>query len=220
MTRLFSLFIEYSTMKKAFLLVTLLSVLIGGYWYYRTTAAGPKYSLLKAAAAVQSHDVAAFEQYVDVESIASDIVDQVTTQRTTLKLLNPGGVAFMSSLRLLKPQLAAAAREEVQRYVETGSVEAATAAQSKRPLNVSILGLAGKMVSPDSKFKDVKYVKEESSEQALVGLEFTQPAYDTTLVLELKMIKRDDHWQVTQVTNTDELIRHVARLEKQRMLRK
>ncbi|QNE41181.1 hypothetical protein F1C16_17250 [Hymenobacter sp. NBH84] len=207
-------------MKKTLLLGVLLLLLAGGYWYYHSMSSGPQYSLLKAAAAVQAHDVAAFEQYVDIESVASGIVDQVTTQSTTLKLLNPGGAAFMGSLRLLKPQLATAARKEVQRYVETGSVEVAIAAQPKRAVNVSILGLVGKVVSPDSKFKDVKYVKEEDNGQALVGLEFTQPKYDTTLVLELKMLKRDDHWQVKQVTNTGELIRHVARLEKQRMLGK
>lgn len=205
-------------MKKILLLGVLLLVLAGGYWYYRSMYAGPQYSLMKAAAAVQTHNVAAFEQYVDVESVASDIVDQVTAQSTVLKLLAPGGTAFVSSLRLLKPQLAAAARKEVQRYVETGSVEAAAAASSQRPLNVSILELAGKVVGPNSRFKEVKYVKEDNNGQALVGLEFTQPKYDTTLVLELKMLKRDDHWQVTQVTNTGELIRYVARLEKQRML--
>ncbi|MBC6612299.1 hypothetical protein H8B15_15325 [Hymenobacter sp. BT507] len=207
-------------MKKTLLLGVLLLLLAGGYWYYRSISTGPQYSLLKAAAAVQAHDVAAFEQYVDIESVASGMVDQVTTQSTTLKLLNPGGAAFMGSLRLLKPQLAAAARKEVQRYIETGSVEAAVAAQPKRAINVSILGLVGKVVSPESQFKDVKYVKEEDNGQALVGLEFTQPKYDTTLVLEVKMLERGGHWQVTQVTNTGELIRHIARLEKQRMLGK
>jgi len=170
---------------------------------------------------VQAHDVAAFEQYVDVSSVASNLVDQVTQQGSALKLLNPGSMAFTGALRMLKPQLAQAARQEVQRYVETGSVAAAAeAAQSKSVMNISLLGVASKVVSPDSRFKDVQYVKEENDQQALVGLEFTQPKYDTTLVVELKMLNRGDHWQVTEITNTGDLLKHVARLEKQRLLGK
>lgn len=207
-------------MKKILLFLVLIVVVGGGYWYYRSMSAGPQYSLMKAAAAVQAHDVAAFEQYVDIGGVTGSIVDQMTTQGSALKLLSPGSLAFTGTLRLLKPQLAEAARKEVRRYVETGSVEAAVAAQPKHVANVSMLGLASKVVSPDSKFKDIKYVKEENDQQALVGLEFTQPKYDTTLVLELKMLKRGDHWQVTEVTNTGELIRHVARLEKKSIVGK
>jgi hypothetical protein len=94
---------------------------------------------------------------------------------------------------------------------------AAVAAQPKRTVKVSMLGMASKVVSADSKFKDVKYVNEQG-DQALVGIEFTQPKYDTTLVVELKMRDKGDHWQVTEITNTGELIKHVARLEKQRRL--
>jgi len=206
-------------MKKFILLLSLLLIAGAGYWYYTRFAAGPEYSLVKAAAAVQAHDVAAFEQYVDVSSVASKLVDQVTQQGSALKLIAPGSMAFSGALRMLKPQLAQAARQEVQRYVKTGSATAAAeTAQSGRVMNVSLLGIASKVVGPDSRFKDVQYVKQENDQQALVGLEFTQPKYDTTLVVELKMLNRGDHWQVTEITNTGELIKHVARLEKQRLV--
>ena len=84
-------------------------------------------------------------------------------------------------------------------------------------MNLSILGLAGKVVGPDSKFKGIKYATEQG-EQALVGIEFTQPRYDTTMVVEVKMLRRDDHWQITEITNTGELLRCTASLEKRKML--
>lgn len=209
----------FYSMKKAILLGLLVLIAAGGYWYYRSIAEGPKYSLMQAAAAVQSHDVAAFERYVDVGSITGSVVDQVAGQRSALKLLSPGSMAFTGALHLLKPQLAEAARKEVRRYVETGSVEAAVAAQPNRAVNVSLLGLVGKVVGTDSQFKDVKYVKEVGDQEALVGVELMRPRYDTTLVVELKMHKRPGNWQVTEITNTGELIRQVARLEKQRMVK-
>ncbi|RPD49271.1 DUF2939 domain-containing protein [Hymenobacter sediminis] len=203
-------------MKKV-LLTLLIGLALGGYLYYRQLSTGPEYSLMQAAKAVHDHDPAAFERYVDVSSVTNSLVDDVTEQSSMLGMLNPGGFAMKGALRLLKPQIAKAARQEVQRYVETGSVEAAVADASKQVVNVSLLGLAGKVVSKDSQFKGIKYTKEEG-EQALVGLEFTQPRYDTTLVLEVKMLNKGDYWQATEITNTTDILKHVTRMEKQHLL--
>ena len=205
-------------MKKLLLFVLLLALVGGGYYYYSTLKSGPSGALVAAAAAVQTHDMATFEKYVDVNSVTSHLVDDVTQQSSTLSSLLPGGSLMMGgAMRLLKPALAKAAHNEVQRYVETGSLEAAAAAAPKRLVNVSLTGLASKVVSPDSEFKGVKYTREEG-DNAYVGLEVTQPRYDTTMVVEVKMRRKGDHWQLTQITNTAELLRGVARLEKKRLL--
>ena len=205
-------------MKKLLLFVLFLALAGGGYYYYRTLKGGPSGSLVAAAAAVQTHDMATFEKYVDVSSVTTHLVDDVTQQSSALTSLLPGGSLVMgSAMRLLKPALAKAAHNEVQRYVETGSLEAAAAAAPKRLVNVSLTGLASKVVSPDSEFKGVKYTREEG-DNAFVGLEVTQPKYDTTMVVEVKMRRQGDHWQMTQITNSAELLRGVARLEKKRLL--
>jgi hypothetical protein len=190
-------------MKKLPLLVILLALAAGGYYYYNSLKTGPSYALLQAATATQTHDMAAFERYVDIDALTSQLVDDVATQGSALTTLVPGGsLAVHSALRFLKPQLTKAAHREVQRYV----------------VNLSLTGLAGRLVGADSKFKGIKYTTEKDDE-ALVGLEFTQPKYDTTMVLEVKLLKQaDDHWQVKEITNTSELIRRVARLEKSHLL--
>ncbi|UOQ66307.1 DUF2939 domain-containing protein [Hymenobacter volaticus] len=206
-------------MKRSILLLLLVLAAVGGYFYYQSLKAGPKYALVQVANAARTHDMATFERYVDVNSVTGSLVDQVANQGPELGSMNPGGLAFKSALRMLKPQLSQMVRKEVQQLVETGSLQgAADASVSKGIMNISLAGLAGKVASPDSKFKDVKYVKEEGK-QALVSIEFTQPKYDTTMVVELKMLNRGDHWQVTEITNTGDLLKQVARLEKQRMLK-
>jgi hypothetical protein len=207
-------------MKRLLLFILLLALAAGGYYYYNSLKKGPEYALLQAAAATQTHDLAAFERYVDVDALTSHLVDDVANQSGALTALVPGGgLALRGGLRLLKPQLAKAAHNEVQRYVETGSLEAAQAASPKRLINVSLLGLAGRVVSPDSKFKGIKYVTDKGDE-SLVGLEFTQPRYDTTMVVEVKLLKQaDGHWQAKQITNTSDLVQGVARLEKERLLK-
>ena len=206
-------------MKRVVLLLLLVVLAGGGYFYYQSLKAGPKYALIQVANAARTHDMATFERYVDVNSVTGNLMDQVADQGSTLGLPNIGGLSLKSALRMLKPQLTQVVRKEVQQFVETGSLQGpANAAASEGVMNISLAGLAGKVASPGSKFKDIKYVKEEG-EQALVGIEFTQPKYDTTMVVELKMRNRGDHWQVTEITNTGDLLKQVARLEKRRMLK-
>lgn len=205
-------------MKKILLLVLLIALAAAGYYYYNSLKNGPSGALASAAAAVQAHDMVGFEKYVDISSVTSHLVDDVTQQGSALTSLLPGGsLATGLAMRMLKPTLAKAAHKEVQRYVETGSLEAAAAAAPKRLVNISLTGLASKVVSPDSKFKGVKYTREEG-DNAYVGLEVSQPRYDTTMVVEVKMRRQGDHWRMTQITNSAELLRGVARLEKQRLL--
>lgn len=206
-------------MKKLVLFVVLLALAAGGYYYYRSLKAGPSYALLQAAAATQTHDLATFERYVDVDALTGHLADDVVSQGSVLTALVPGGgLALHGALRFLKPQLVKAAHKEVQRYVETGSLEAAAAAAPKRMVNLSFTGLASRVLDPDSKYKGIKYTTEKGDE-ALVGIEFTRPRYDTTMVVEVKLLKQaDDHWQVKEITNTGELIRSVARLQKNRLV--
>lgn len=206
-------------MKKLVFLLLLVALLAGGYFYYNSLKSGPSYALMQAATATQTHDLATFERYVDVDALTGHLVDDVASQGSVLTSLMPGGsLAVQGALRLLKPQLSKAAHKEIQRYVQTGSLEAANAAAPKRLVNLSFTGLAGRVVSPDSKFKGIKYTTEKGDE-ALVGLEFTQPKYDTTMVVEVKLLKQPDgHWQAKEITNTGELLRHVAQLEKQKLL--
>jgi alkyl hydroperoxide reductase subunit AhpF len=95
--------------------------------------------------------------------------------------------------------------------------EAAAAAAPKRVVNLSLTGLVGRVVNPESEFKGVKYTREEG-DNAFVGLEISQPKYDTTMVVEVKLRRQGDHWQLTQITNSSELLRGVAQLEKKRLL--
>jgi hypothetical protein len=206
-------------MKRLVLLVLLLALVAGGYYYYNSLKSGPSYALLQAAAATQTHDLNTFERYVDVDALTGHLVDDVADQSSVLGVLVPGGrFAMQGALRLLKPQLTKAAHAEIKRYVATGSLEAASAAAPKRFVNLSFTGLAGRVVSPDSKFNGIKYTTEKGDE-ALVGLEFTQPKFDTTMVLEVKLRKQaDGHWQAKEINNTSDLLKHIARLEKQKLL--
>lgn len=206
---------------KRLLLVLLLLLLVGGsYYYYSYLRDTPVSALMQAARATQTHDVTTFERFVDVDALAGSIVDDVATHSSLVSSLVPGGgLMLRSGLGLLKPQLAKAAHAEVRRYVETGSLEAAEAAAPKRLVNISFLGLAGRVVGPGSHFQGIKYTT-ENGDEARVGIEFTQPRYDTTMVVEVLLQRQPDgHWQAKRLSNTGAMLQQVARQEKQRLLK-
>ena len=199
-------------MKKTLLIIFLLTLVVAsiGYWYYRGFGGGPKSSLLQAAYAVQVHNAADFERYVDVESVTDKLVDQVAAQANTLRVANGSAAAVLQSLPLLKPMLRRTARSEVQRYIETGTLP--TNSQGPLP-GVSVVGMAGQVLGGGGQFKGIQYVREDGG-QALVGVAFAQPAHDTTAIVELRMVDKGDHWQVTEITNARDLIRQAARWQK------
>ena len=206
-------------MKKVLLILVLLVLAGGGYYYYRFLRNTPVSALMQAARATQTHDIATFERFVDAEALAGGVVDDVAANSSLLASMVPGGgLMLRSGIGLLKPQLAKAAHIEVQRYVETGSLEAAMAAAPKRMVNVSFLGLMGRMIGPGSSFKGLKYTTEQGDE-ARVGIEFTQPRYDTTMVAEVLLQRQPDgHWQAKRISNTGKMLQQVARQEKQHLL--
>lgn len=206
-------------MKRILLALLVLVLAGGGYYYYKFLRNTPVSALMQAARATQTHDVATFERFVDVEALTSGVVDDVAANSSLLAAVVPGGgLMLRSGISLLKPQLAKAAHLEVQRYVETGSLEAAMAAAPKRMVNISFLGLVGRMIGPGSSFKGIKYATEQGDE-ARVGIEFTQPRYDTTMVAEVLLQRQPDgHWQAKRISNTGEMLRQVARQEKQQLL--
>lgn len=202
---------------KKFLLLLLVVALIGGYTYYRNLVSSPKYALLQAHEAMQDHDMAAFEKYVNIESITTNLINDMSQQKSLIGVLNPSSMVLKQALQFMKPQLAGVARKEVQKYVETGSF--AKDPNQQKKVDISLNGLWNKVVSDSSEFEGVKYTREEG-ETAFVGLEFTQPRYDTTFVLEVKMQNQGDYWQATEITNTSDIFKGIARLQKQKLQKK
>jgi hypothetical protein len=201
-------------MKKNLLLV-LVVVAVGGYLYYQNFTSSPKYSLLQAHEAMEDHDMAAFEKYVDIPSVTGSLIDQLAEQRGLIGSLNPASGVIRQALRYMKPQLTQVARKEIEKYVATGDFKKDPAAPKKK-VDISLSGLWHKVVSDSATFKGIQYVKEEG-ETALVGVEFTQPRYDTTMVVEIMMRDKGEYWQITELTNTGDLLKHTSRLQKQKL---
>jgi hypothetical protein len=80
-------------------------------------------------------------------------------------------------------------------------------------------GLSDIWLKTDSvSFKGIKAV-EEDGKIATVSLEFDQPRFDTTLVLDIKMRDKGNHWQLFDITNVFDFVQTINSLEERRVKR-
>jgi hypothetical protein len=201
-------------------IVLVMAILIGAilYWQYTQT---PKYSLLQAKKAVEQHDLASFEKYVDVEGITSSLIDQILELSTEGKEQQGeweqlGEAIGKGLIMLLKPQLTKTLKQQIAKYVETGKFEEEKKSRESEEPEISLSDLWNKSGGEKNVFKGIAYVKKEGK-IAYVGLEFFQEKYDTSLILNLKMRDKDGYWQVAEISNFSEFMRKLDDLETRRI---
>ena len=94
-------------------------------WYYLMGA--PQYSLYRFALAIDAHDAAAAERFVDVDRVALAASDVIIAEylrpnaKTThaLEALGQGGARSLIG-QAMKPMVAARVRSEIRKMAETG----------------------------------------------------------------------------------------------------
>ena len=91
------------------------------YWYWTTT---PTYSLTQILGAVKNRDVDTFQKYVDVESITDRAIDDVLhgPARESGMFGNMDNMIGAGIIGLFKPEIAAIAKTQVLKFVESGAL--------------------------------------------------------------------------------------------------
>lgn len=103
------------------LIVFLLVFVNFGYWYWTTT---PFYSILEIREAIVHHDLKAFEQYVDVERVSSNMIDGFLTPQVRSRLSKGvlGDLLGSSLISMVKPTLMDLIKNEVSHFVENNQL--------------------------------------------------------------------------------------------------
>jgi len=201
-------------------IVLFVAIVAGGiiYWQYTRT---PKYSLWQAKKAIEQHDLASFEKYVDVEGITNNLIDQIleistdeTKPQDEWKQL--GEAIAKGLISLLKPNLTKILKQQIVEYVEMGKFEEEKKSRESEEPEISLSDLWNKSGGERNVFKGIAYVKKEGK-IAYVGLEFFQEKYDTSLILSLKMRDKGRYWQVAEISNFSEFMRKLDELETRRI---
>ncbi|MCL2888434.1 MAG: DUF2939 domain-containing protein [Elusimicrobia bacterium] len=185
----------------------------GAYMYWK---ASPQYSLLQAARAVQNHDKAAFEKYVDVGGVLDGFISGA--MKYSVQTAPPEDAQkmqlAMGFMTMLKPSIIEMMKGEILKSVESGNFGQGD--KNASPKNPGMPDMTGGLASAQpnamnslKNFKkdNIQYVKKEGN-TARVGLKI-DGVKDITVV-ELLMRKQDGYWQVFGIGNLDDFFKLAA----------
>ena len=174
-----------------------------GYWQWSVS---PTCSLLKLATAIKEHDRDQAEKYLDVESVASNVMDQIFAQ---LPKVQPSGDQWAAAgqnmalglIEMMKPKLSQIAKEKFLGYVETGKFENLDGEAGPEGALTSTMKSA---TAPGAEFKGVTSVKKDGK-IALVRLSMLDGS-KREIFPEIKMRDKGSYWQVIGINNFSEIV--------------
>ena len=184
--------------KKTLILIGGLIIIVGlgGFLYYRYISS-PEYSLKQIKRSYEEHDVTLFEKHMDIKTMTSGILDKTLTEMGE-DLVN-----------LMRPQVEEVCRQQILKLIETGEI-----GEQEGKKGFDELWKKNDAAS----FKQIKEIKRDGK-VATIGLEFNQPRFDTTLVLNIKMRDKGSYWQLFDISNIFELSKTIETLEERRVNR-
>jgi len=208
-------------MFKFFQVIFVFAFLAGlGYWYWTTT---PEYSLKQVRDALRQHDTQKFEKYVDTDSVASGLVDDLLT-KPMQEMLGPGVLGhwlLAGIVGFVKPELTTGVKQEINNFVASGELSNADAnnndqdAISNLNPRLSLFRIDRKLGFRKHAFRKVEYDR-KSDKIATVGMLLHNQVYDQDLLLEVKMRDSGGYWRIFELSNFPDFSSKIIELEAQR----
>jgi hypothetical protein len=195
-------------------------ILIAAYFAYSYWTKTPEYSLAQITKSIQSHDVELFNKHVEVNTLASRLIDDMMSAATKKEETdeanawsNLGQELGKGLLNLMKPRLTEIFKEQIEKYIETGDFGKTESEQTKEA-SLSLPELQKKF---GKNFTGVKYSKKEGK-IALVGIGLLNDRFEKELTLELKMREKEGgYWQLVEFANVPTLLNELQQLEQAKL---
>jgi hypothetical protein len=186
-----------------------------GFWYWTTT---PEYSIQQVKTAVKNHDLVTFQKYVDIDAVASGIVDDLLT--TPMRsVLGPGifGQWIVAGVvGIIKQPLVNGVKEDLQRFVTTGQLipkdSEAEADSETGGERLSLGALDSRLGFRKHAFRRIEY-SHKDGKVCTLGLIFHNQVHNQDLLLEVKMQDYGGYWRVTQLSNFPKFTGDLVKLQ-------
>lgn len=192
-------------MKKVILLLVLVGLVAGGYWYYEKVKNSPEASLLQIREALEARDTQKLQQYIDFKRTSQSIVEE--TQNMVLDFLPEalrGPVSLVSKGLKLRRSVTTSVRQELMKGFEAATNQKVPEL-SDLVSHLPISKVINEKTLPKLEFEGIDYVNQEDS-VAIVGLEVRPVNKTEAMIVELRMVDKGDYWQVVGVPNFKEVL--------------
>ena len=207
-------------MKKSVGVILLGIIIIGGTIAYWQWTKSPKYSLNQIINSVEDRDVTTFQKHVDVNSVASRLVDDLSGQifsESNDELGEFGSAMGEGLMQLIKPRLVALIEEQTLRYVERGTLwDSDFELESDGDQDLQVDNVTDGIGLEQENYQDVDYVRKDGK-TAYVGLKFQHGEFDESITLEIMMRDLGGYWQVAELSNMKDIIEKINRLETEQL---
>lgn len=195
--------------------IALLMLAVAGSYAYRQMVTSPEYSLWQIKMAVDQHDLASFNKYVDIEGILGEFIDVALKQTPDVPKPESAAEEFgqtlgMGLIESMKPQLIQEGKKAISDAIETGDF--GTTAENDSSSDKTLLGILKSLGDKKNSFKGIEYSKTDG-EIAIVGLNIHHEEKNSDLLLELKMRNMGDYWQLARVNNLADVMQKLAVLK-------
>jgi len=182
-------------MKRNIIIIGILIIGVFGYNYWINT---PQYSLLQIQKSVDTKDRFLFDKYVDTNGIIEEVVEDLSkifieemdTQESSEYSFFDPQVLAAGLVSLFQPAIENAIEEGFDEFWEdeVGTVE-----------------LKSDLKNNLDSF-EVSYLKRDGK-IAKLGLEGEDPDSGEIIKIEFKLIKIENYWRITQISNLEDILR-------------
>lgn len=202
--------------KKLMFLVAVIICLLGAAaYYFLVFIKTPAYSIYQAYDAAKGHNLAKFEEHVDINAVYSNAYDQIA-EKTVAK--NPTLDKIFGNIKdHVVDKLATQARNSIAGKKNTDEAVEAKPKENKKETILDILNASTKIKDAEQKFMErhlnFKYMRfkditttEKADGSAIVTGKFHDIQVDKDFFLKLKMIpNQNGQWKLTQIMNVVEI---------------
>ena len=192
---------------KWFILSIFLLAVIAGAVVYMQVTQSPQYSLKMALSAIQAHDAATFEKYVNIDKLldraVGDWIDvELKRDVAAGKMSKESATMAIGFTAMVKGPIISTLKKEIISQIETLPNQTAPADTMQEENTNTNISSAKELLAHS--YRGIKYVKKEGA-LATVGLAFYIPNNEE-LVVELLMKQQTGYWQVIAIQNLTEIV--------------
>jgi hypothetical protein len=191
---------------KVIICVCSAALLVAAIWVWGFIHS-PVYSLSKIRSAVENHDFAKFEKYVDIDGF-------VTTGLTDLASLSANSQSFLSAGDIVgnllgeqKETVFKFMHNMVKSFIERGRFD------DKNTGNGIVSSILTQAQIPQFRLSGIDKVRREG-QICRVSLNLHVDSYDGDAILELMMRNKGTYWQVAEMTNLSDFVQRLAELKR------
>lgn len=170
-----------------------ISLLGGGIYFFWTTT--PQFTLEQIKDALKTHNLAKFEQYVDVDGVSQSIADSGTID-PLMKVTGGGALGRLVGTigKFMTGRIAEGVADDIRKGVESGHLSAGENEGSYFSMFDRQIGLS------KTKYKKLQSVTLEGDVGNAVVLTYNEK-HDVDVPVKLRLRRVENHWVVTRVEN-------------------